>query len=162
LKSYATKLLAYCYGPHKCPVDDMRAVGKAMLVSLIGKFAQRSLRWEDRPQVQPEHQWGKWHYVDSECAAHLYRSVAGRVERQIGNGFAPLACPAIAAWVYAEGRYRLWQAQLIAGRDQVYYCHTDSLFVSEPGYRRLRDNSLIADGVPGKLSLKGRHDWMEI
>jgi hypothetical protein len=162
LQLYARKLLSCCYGPHRYKSADLRAIVKALLVSLIGKFAQRSLRWEDRPDAKAEHDWSKWLYVDTERSAHLYRSVAGRVQRQIGNGFGPFACPAIAAWIYAEGRYRLWQAQLVAGRGEVYYCHTDSLFVSELGFNRLCEGRLVGDSVPGKLTLKAKHGWMDI
>lgn len=162
LSLYARRLLDYCYGEYRNPVADMRSVGKALLVSIVGKMAQKSRRWEDRPNAQAVHKWGSWHRVDSDTEAHLYRSIAGVVQRQVGSGFSPTACPAIAAFIYAEGRQKLWQAQLVAGRDQVYYCHTDSLFVSARGYGRLAAQGMIADSVPGKLTLKGTHDWIHI
>lgn len=162
LSLYARRLLDYCYGAHKQPVADMRAIGKALLVSLPGKFAQTQRRWEDRPGAQPVHRWGTWHRADGPDSAHLYRSIAGSVQRQADGGLSPAAVPAIAAWIYAEGRQVLWGAQLIAGRDEVYYCHTDSLFVSTTGYWRLRDEDIVDDGVPGMLTLKDVHDWIDI
>lgn len=162
LSLYARRLLDYCYGERCCQQPDMRAIGKAMLVSLAGKWCQQNRRWEDRPDATAVHKWGKWHYVDGQESAHLYRSIAGRVQRRTGEGFAPTACPAISAWVYAEGRQLLWQAQLIAGRDQVYYCHTDSLFTSSLGYDRLRANGMVRYSLPGTLTIKGIHEWMDI
>lgn len=159
---YAERLLSYCYGKHAQPSADLRAVGKALLVSLAGKFAQRSRHWEDREGAEAIHRWGRWHHVSPDGTCHKYRSIAGRVQRQVGGEFSPTACPAMSAWIYAEGRSLLWQAQLIAGRDQVYYCHTDSLFVSATGYGRLRADGIVGEGEPGRLTLKGVHDWMNV
>ena len=108
------------------------------------------------------HRWGQWHYVDRDGGSHPYRSIAGRVQRQSLQGWSPQAVPAIAAWIYAEGRMRLWDAQLVAGRAEVCYCHTDSLFTSALGFRRLNESGMVGNRVPGKQTLKGVHDWMDI
>jgi len=46
---------------------------------------------------------------------------------------------AIAAEITANARVHLWRLIQKAGKENVYYCDTDSLFVNEQGYNRLKD-----------------------
>ena len=135
-----------------------KAIGNA----LVGKFAQRGVRWQDCPDVPAMFRWGRWSYRDRKRGWVRYRSIAGHVQREEVDGETKTSFPALAAYVYALGRRRLWGAMLVAGRDQCYYCHTDGCFLGRVGYGRLRDAGLVAGPGPGKLRLVAVHDWLEV
>lgn len=142
--------------------NDLARWAKAMGVCLVGKCAQRHRIWANRPRMDGERQWGASTYVDRDGTAWRYRWLAGRAQREEMGGETRHSCPAIAAWIYAEGRRRLWAAQCAAGRQNVFYCHTDSLFVSEAGFGRLSEAGLVGQGGPGTLALKATWQWIEI
>jgi hypothetical protein len=161
-RDFATATLAI-RSDGKLEGDDALAQwAKALGVSLVGKFAQRGYHWEDTGRFDPERGW--WEkYIEHANGTHgMVRSLAGRIQRRVDHGETRESMPAVAAYVYAEGRRRLWEAQLAAGRDEVYYCVTDSLFVSRLGYERLQTSGLLGSGQPGALRLVQVHDWMEI
>jgi len=66
--------------------------------------------------------------------------------------------PAIAAHVTANARMLLWSLVADAGRDNVYYCDTDSLLVNDTGLNRLR--ARIDATRLGALKHEGTYtDW---
>ena len=67
---------------------------------------------------------------------------------------------AIAAEVTANARMHLWYLMQKAGRENVYYCDTDSVFVNENGFKRLKDE--IDDYELGKLKLERVGTRLEI
>jgi hypothetical protein len=150
--------------------QDARIVGdralesfaKAMGVALVGKLAQRGVHWEDIGREDKADRWYQKVYHDEQGRAVPVRCLAGRLQRQVDHGETRESMPAVAAHVYAEGRRRLWGAQLIAGRDNVYYSCVDSLFVSRLGYERLQVSGLLGTGQPGSLRLVEVHDWLEL
>jgi hypothetical protein len=137
-------------------------VAKALGVSLVGKFAQRGRHWEDTGRRDEADRWYQRTYHGADGKAVPVRCLAGRLQRQVDHGETRESMPALAAYVYAEGRRRLWGAQLVAGRDEVYYSCVDSLFVSRLGYERLQVSGLLGSGQPGSLRLVEVHDWMEV
>jgi len=60
--------------------------------------------------------------------------------------------PAIASHITAYARMYLYELIKKAGFENVYYCDTDSLFVNEEGYNRLKN--FIDDKELGKLKLE--------
>ena len=59
---------------------------------------------------------------------------------------------AIAAHVTENARFLLWDYMVIAGRKNVFYCDTDSLFVNVTGYRKLKKH--IHPNKIGKLKIE--------
>jgi hypothetical protein len=162
LRDYALACLALRADAEAAGDKDLARYAKSLGVSLVGKFAQQRRQWHDRHKVEARHRWGTWWYHGRAGTWHRYRSIAGLVQREEVGGETDTSFPAISAWIYAEGRARLWEAMLVAGRDNVYYTHTDSLFVSESGYWNLFVNDMIGGGRPGKLRLTAALDWIEI
>jgi hypothetical protein len=59
--------------------------------------------------------------------------------------------PIIASAVTSYSRMLLWKLMKIAEIENLLYCDTDSLFVTETGYENLKDE--ISPTIPGKLKL---------
>lgn len=62
---------------------------------------------------------------------------------------------AISSFITSNARMLLIKYLLIAKRENVYYCDTDSLFTTELGYVLLKDANLIDDTELGKLKVEG-------
>jgi hypothetical protein len=115
-----------------------RFMTKLYLNSLYGKFGQRSTEWTEQKDLPPELQ---------KCST-IYNTVTGRTsvlyrlgsawwtEQDTGEGVN--AFPAVSAHVTAYARMRLWDLIKQAGRDNVYYCDTDSLIVTPLGLENLQ------------------------
>jgi len=125
---------------------------KIMLNSLYGKFGQKSNTWE-RVREAREDDPPEWleQFSPGDPVAR-YRVRAGVVQRKMRTEEARDSFPAIAAHVTAYGRMLLWYFMRVAGRENVYYCDTDSLVVNEDGYNRL--SSHIDANSIGALKLE--------
>jgi len=124
---------------------------KIMLNSLYGKFGQRNEEWVF-VGVEPE----PVDYVITEIDAqtgrrYTVRCIAGQIceTRYHVEGYNSF--PAISSEVTANARMLLWQFMEAAGRENVFYCDTDSLLVNRSGYERLSDT--ISHSDLGKLKL---------
>jgi hypothetical protein len=133
---------------------------KLMLNGLYGKFGQRATSFRE---VEPGDD-----VIDS---ATILIDASGKKQGNVyryGNqlfieeeaGESNDSVVAIAAHVTAAVRIRLWNLIKKAGRDNVYYCDTDSLFVSEDGLRNLIDE--IDPHALGKLKLEDTAEDCEI
>lgn len=127
---------------------------KKLLVSLPGKFAQHARHWANTPHVAPAMWWGQWYGTDDAGKPCRYRSLGGTVQRDTNMGLGGEANPAIASWVTSAGRMILLDAIRTAGWDEVYYCDTDSLILTERGYDRLTASGAIQPRTLGKWQVK--------
>lgn len=163
LARYARTLLALRDRLRRDGSTDAERWSKALAVSLVGKFAARDRRWVDRPHLDLASPWCAERYTDRTGRQRYYRSIAGVVQEEIVGGETAYSCPWISAWIYSEGRQRLWRTILQAGREDCYYCYTDSLFVNNWGRLRLKTAGLLSDGSePGKLAVRDVWPWIEI
>ena len=89
-----------------------------------------------------------------------YTYVGGLVIESYQIGESTFSFPAIAAHVGAYARMYMWFLMDKAGRDNVYYTDTDSLFVNQLGYDRLI--STLSDDFLGGLKLEGISDQVQI
>lgn len=137
-----------------------KLMAKLLLNSLYGKFGQRS--------------FGKSVLIEDEKTYSIYTDMmrdAGTKEIWVDVGqkyvlhgndlylttqtegqYAPDSIPIIASTVTAHARVLLWNLIKIAGRENVVYCDTDSLFVSQAGYDNL--SAWISPTELGKLKLE--------
>lgn len=112
---------------------------KQMLQSLVGRFGQRSLRWEPEAGIPLETPWGRWCQMDTETGEIIHlRMVGGQRQRQIGWRETDSSCPAIAANVTCLSRHMMRRLRETVGPRQWYYQDTDSLHVSVPASRLIR------------------------
>jgi hypothetical protein len=128
---------------------------KHLLVALPGKLGQRERGWREVPGVWSDIQWGEWYGSDLCGRPCRYRSLGGYTQAEVDLGWAPQAVPAIAAWVCSQGRIILLAYIRIAGWENVLYVDTDSLYVNEVGYERLKYAGVVSSSGIGSLVLKG-------
>lgn len=133
---------------------------KILMNSLYGKFGQRGMVWEEIAHIADLS--GKaWADIDAETGIiQRYRQLGGLVQALSFEPEARESSPAIAAYVTALARLRLWDAIDKAGRENVYYCDTDSLLVNPVGLDRLGGD--IEENALGKLKIEGRYREIEI
>jgi hypothetical protein len=156
---------------HRCDAksagDDVGAwLYKILLNSLYGKFGQRGEHWESAGTVSDVGA-RSWTDVDAETGVVTrMRALGGLLQRCLRDHEARDSHPAIAAHVTAYARERLWYFLELAGRENVLYCDTDSLLVTEAGKQPLNRHvnpaalgSLKIEGIYDEVSLRGLKDY---
>lgn len=133
---------------------------KLLLNSLYGKFGQKMEGWEIIGKAK-EGQSGYWRDFDMDTMKwHSFRAVLDVVQEMKRYEEAYHSFPAVASHVTSWARQYLWELMLIAGRDNVYYCDTDSLFINNVGASNLE--SMHNNTQLGMLSNKGIYNRVEI
>lgn len=131
-------------------VNDM--LYKLMLNSFYGKFGEKRGDWEivgptDKPGAGYEEIYSltthKWSWYKWFAGVMLYKE-----EDKEGYDSFPL----ISSEVTSYARAKLWGFIEQAGRDNVYYCDTDSLFVNRQGMENLA--GWLDDNQLGYLKLE--------
>lgn len=135
-------------------------LSKIIMNSLYGKFGQRIDVFEQiafRPDLPNsiEYIWD-W----EEQRKIIRRIIMGKVEvsKEKIEGFNAFA--AIPSEVSANARLHLYNAIKRAGKENVFYCDTDSLFVNEKGFKNLR--TLISSSKLGYLKIEESDTELEI
>jgi hypothetical protein len=85
----------------------------------------------------------------------ILRYFSGNLQMQFPTGEHSESFCGIAAFVTSYARERLRELIAIAGEKEVYYCDTDSLFVTDLGSKRLIKANEVDDTALGKLKLEG-------
>lgn len=157
------------YGNHMLEMRDREGVlpevkqwAKALANCIVGKFGQREKRWEQKESDKYHDFWQVWNEVDKDGIQTRWRSIAGFTQREQVSGFAPDACPAIAAWICSLARIRLLEIIRAAGWRNVWYYDTDSVMVNRQGWAKLLFLGHVAEGEVGKLQVKGVHSDVRI
>lgn len=133
---------------------------KIMSNSLYGKFGQSGQVYQTQENIS-----------DLRCMKHTIfdydtgklmkaRQLGGLYQLMSQEGEARDSFPAIAAHVTAHARRLLWRLVEKAGLDNVLYCDTDSLFVTQAGAKRLK--SEVKPTTLGKLKCIGTWPWVTI
>jgi len=139
---------------------------KILMNSLYGKFGQRGRQYEivgecDADAVRV------WTEIDGETdAVYRMREFGGVTQQWIEDDESRHSFPAIAASVCSYGRQVLWRAIERAGKHNVYYMDTDSLVLSESGFKKIaplmNPNKLgywKLEAVLNKVTLYGPKDY---
>lgn len=133
---------------------------KILLNSLYGKFGQKADDWckiGDAP-LEPDRVED---IIDADSGRRRkLRYLLGEVFECVGSGESYNSFPAIAAHVTAYARAYLWHLIVTAGRENVYYCDTDSLFVNSRGLDNLSD--YLDDNELGKLKIEYQTSTLSI
>lgn len=90
------------------------------------------------------------------------RDYYGCVEVKTGDSESRDSCPVIAATITSRARMLLREYQRIATSGHWFYCDTDSIWTDETGYTNLVNAGCVEDESLGKLSLKKKHDWLDV
>jgi hypothetical protein len=138
-------------------------VCKSLMARLHGKFLQRSSRWEHSPGVPVPGAWQRWYRFSQETGELLrFRSIGWEPQCMVPAGDAPHCFPAIAAWVTATGREWLRSWMSFAGPQNVLYCSTDSLIVTDDGRANLENRGIISNDGIGSLRVVASTDTIDI
>lgn len=133
--------------------DAFSYLCKLLLNSLYGKFGQRGYHWE---RCNTLDNIGETEFIGN-CEADgpilRHRERFGLMWHREINSEAFESFPAIAAHVTANARMALWSLIVAAGRSNVYYCDTDSLYTNAEGYANVQH--LEHPSELGKLKLVG-------
>ncbi|MBA7642100.1 hypothetical protein ES703_49786 [subsurface metagenome] len=133
---------------------------KKLLNHLYGKFGQHNEEWVFvRKEPEPVD------YVEVEIDAqtgkrYVVRCISGQVTKTQGlvEGYHSFA--AISSEVTANARLMLWDTIEKAGRENVFYCDTDSVLVNKTGYTRLKGD---IDRIElGKLKLVQKTQYITL
>lgn len=141
--------------------DVLARLSKLYLNSLYGKFGQWS-RELTYIGYQPNKKTYRLPVYDSD-AALLYDEIAivgdtFRLDSEKVESYNSFT--AIASHITDYARMYLYELMSQAGRNNVLYCDTDSIFVNEAGFRRLTDH--INNDEIGLLKLVNSVDYIDI
>ena len=141
--------------------DELRSLlFKIMLNSLYGKFGQRGFHDKIIGQQEPG-TWETSFFIDRVSGDKgLIRQIGRNVIKSSKKGEGYNAFVAIASHVTGYARIDLYNLILCAGRENTYYCDTDSLIVNGVGLRRL--DKFIQPGKLGMLKLEGTSNELSI
>jgi len=128
------------------PHEDLLA--KMMMNSLYGKFAQKSPRWIDAPEVSPDVDFGEFlHLPLNETKFRVYRAFAGHVQRREESKDSPDSFCAISAFVTSNAREYMRRIREICPYRSIYYQHTDSLICNHAAYMKLKRAGLLGHKI---------------
>lgn len=138
-----------------------RELDKNFLNYLYGKFGQRMR------DIKPE---GKWIENTTEII-QVFNERGEKIADRIivaGESFLVIAKEeegfnsfvAIASCVTDYARMYLWELMNLAGKENVYYTDTDSLFVNNTGLRNLKD--VLHGSELGKMGHESTLKWIKI
>lgn len=133
---------------------------KILMNSLYGKFGQHGGTWKEHgpAPLDDVRQWKELDYETGEVTT--WRALGGLLQRRQDEPECYSSHPAIAAHVTAYARARLWDLILLAGRGEVFYTDTDSLFVSEKGGAALACE--VSEILLGYLKHEARYPWLRL
>jgi len=141
--------------------DTLRSLFfKLILNSLYGKFGQRGFHDKIIGQQEPG-TWETSFFIDRVSGDKgLIRQIGRSVIKSSKKGEGYNAFVAVASHVTGYARIELYNLILRAGRENTYYCDTDSLIVNSVGLRRL--DKFIQPGKLGMLKLEGTSKKLSI
>lgn len=140
--------------------DSYNEFSKKLLNTLYGKFGQQGEEWVKTDE--PPHPYKfKWFDYDVDIGKRSnYMVIDGQVFRSDKQDESRDSFPAIAAHVTAHARMMVHRTINIVGRENTYYCDTDSLLLNRKGYEIMRDR-LDPDAL-GCWALEGEYDRVVI
>ena len=110
---------------------------KILANSLYGKFGQRGRRYEKIGECDPNTIAIEETYDADSGEYSTIRYFGGIVQEWVAEDESFNSFPAIASYVTSYARCVLSTAIALAGRENCYYCDTDSLVVNRVGWERI-------------------------
>ena len=133
---------------------------KIIMNSLYGKFGQKAQTWKKIGNCKNEIDRIEDIYDHVTRRTRQIRYLLDEVFELVDVGESRHSFPAIASHVTAYARMYLWSLMEKCGRENYYYCDTDSLFVNTTGMNRLK--RLIHTSKLGRLKIEYKTDRLKI
>jgi len=128
---------------------------KYLLNSLYGKFGQRIAKFEDVEANCSLKDNFILNYYDADLKKHVTEyHFGGRVWMKGAKGPSFDTFTAAPAFITGYARCYLWELINMAGKDEVYYVDTDSLFLTRRGMIKLKD--YLDEGKLGYLGVEDK------
>ena len=142
--------------------DDMlSAMFKLFLNALYGKFGQKSDSWvlDKNPKIpgNPDDFEISDTYDQEGNFIQTTKRLGGSVFYHEPATESFNAFCAIASHVTSYARAKLARCMDIVGRENLFYCDTDSLFVNKIGHLRLQEAGELSNTILGKLKLESKY-----
>lgn len=145
---------------------DYDEICKLLLNSLYGKFGQKAEVWEKIGEASGEPDRVETCYLSGLNSPSSIRYLLGEIFECAGIEESFNSFPAIASHVTAYGRMYLYELMKQAGRENVFYCDTDSLIVNEAGRIKLSKRidsvklgSIKLEQETNELIIRGLKDY---
>jgi len=146
--------------------EQWQQFDKLLLNTLYGKFGQTYKEWVKSP-LAPRGYPHTRHTFDADTNKNIYiMELNGEVYMATTDTESRDSFPAIAAHVTAAGRIQIQETIDFIGKDNVYYCDTDSLLLNYRGYDKIKkfldDNVLGCWGMEddfADIDIKGCKDY---
>lgn len=143
-----------------------RMIAKLFLNSLYGKFGQLE-PYREKVDLDLGYEYGRMpFYIDSADTKGQVIAWNGQTYIEYKKGETPFSNPSLAGAITANARMILYYYIKEAGKENVFYCDTDSLIVNTEGYRNLEqyidDNKLGYLGLERlgrRLIIRGNKDY---
>jgi len=133
---------------------------RIFLNALYGKWGQNGRRFEECGQTDPNAVWTHLEIDADTDTAIRYRAFGGVVQAWIDEDESTESHPAIAACITSYARLVLLAGIERAGRQNVLYCDTDSIYVNEAGFKRME--AVISEKTLGAWSIKNKFSLLEL
>lgn len=152
----------------RCGAEDSgdkisAGIAKLVMNSLIGKFAQRSARWIDRPDLSAPVPWGQFYYASGSAEqAKKFRSIGHNVQEKGADQEVEWSAVAVASCVTAAARVHLYELEKSLPASAIALIDTDGMIVSDPGYEVAQSLDAWSERRPGGLRLKSTVDSLAI
>lgn len=141
--------------------DELRGLMcKLLLNSLYGKFGQRGYKDKIIGTAPMGTYETSYYYNEFTEERGIIRQIGENIIKSVKKGESHNAFVAVSSHVSSYARCYLFCLLLRAGRDNVYYVDTDSLFTNHTGYRNL--SGIIDISRLGALKVEGISDTLEI
>ena len=140
---------------------------KILMNSLYGKFGQNGRKWKTVEDSADQDDIRVWIEVDADTGEiEHFRQIGNVVQQLQGEEESLNSHPAIAAHITAQARMNLWGLIVKAGRKNVFYCDTDSLFTNHAGLCNLENElddirlgALKNEGETTNCIIRGLKDY---
>lgn len=131
---------------------------KLLINAFAGKFAQRAGGWTFDPDTPSVADWGEWSVRNADSGTlDRFRSIAGITQRYAPDDGEPKGIPQIFAYLTSYGRVMMRDIRAACPARSVLSQDTDSLWLTEAGYRAVLAAGLVHADEPGRLRLIGTY-----
>lgn len=136
-KSYVDTIYTLRQDFKSAGVDVYQNLCKYLLNSLYGKWGQKAENWVKIGDCPNEPDREEFLFTNESNKVMRLRYLLGEVFELKRYSEAYNSFPAISSHVTAYGRLYLWSLMQLAGKDNYFYCDTDSLIVNDTGMDNL-------------------------